>query len=130
MGIAVGNGTRGTFVDVNIVPLIDILLVLLVIFMIMPHKQAGLKAELPSEVSKPPVERPETIIVQVAADGGVRVNQTAVEPGELRERLERIFALREHRVAFLQCDRSIEFQAVAEVLEVMQEAGAAPVGLL
>ena len=109
MGIAVGNGTRGTFVDVNIVPLIDILLVLLVIFMIMPHKQAGLKAELPSEVSKPPVERPETIIVQVAADGGVRVNQTAVEPGELRERLERIFALREHRVAFLQCDRSIEF---------------------
>jgi len=48
----------------------------------------------------------------------------------LRERLERIFALRAQRVAFLQGDRSLEFQVVARVLDDMQAAGASPVGLL
>jgi len=53
-----------------------------------------------------------------------------VQREELRERLERIFALRAHRVAFLQGDRSLEFQVVARVLDEMQAAGASPVGLL
>jgi biopolymer transport protein TolR len=85
---------------------------------------------LPSEAKTPAVEYPETIIVQIRADGGVRVNQSVVQLGELRDRLERIFAPREHRVAFLQGERSLEFQAVAQVLDLMHEAGASPVGLL
>ena len=130
MGMSVGSG-RGIVSDVNVVPLIDILLVLLVIFMVMPHKQTGLQAELPSEVKTLPViENPEAIIVEIGSDGGVRVNQSVVQPGELRERLEQIFAPRASRVAFLQGDRSVEFEAVAQVLDWMQEAGASPVGLL
>jgi biopolymer transport protein TolR len=129
MGISVGSG-RGIVSDVNVVPLIDILLVLLVIFMVMPHKQTGLQAELPSEVRTPLVENPEAIIVEIGSDGGVRVNQSVVQLGELREHLEQIFAPRASRVAFLQGDRSVEFAAVAQVLDLMQEAGASPVGLL
>ena len=129
MGMSVGS-RRGIVSDVNVVPLIDILLVLLVIFMVMPHKQTGLQAELPSEVRTPPVENPEAIIVEIGSDGGVRVNQSAVKLGELREHLEQIFAPRASRVAFLQGDRSVEFAAVAQVLDLMQEAGASPVGLL
>jgi biopolymer transport protein TolR len=129
MGMSLGSG-RGIVSEVNVVPLIDILLVLLVIFMVMPHKQTGLQAELPSEVRTPPVENPEAIIVQIGSDGGVRVNQSVVQLGELRERLERIFAPRASRVAFLQGDRSVEFAAAAQVLDLMQEAGASPVGLL
>ncbi|MGB8323628.1 MAG: biopolymer transporter ExbD [Candidatus Acidiferrum sp.] len=121
---------RGIVSEINVVPLIDILLVLLVIFMVMPHKQTGLQAELPSEVRTPPVENPEAIIVEIGSDGGVRVNQSVVQLGELRERLEQIFAPRASRVAFLQGDRSVEFAAVAQVLDLMQEAGASPVGLL
>jgi biopolymer transport protein TolR len=131
MGIGVVGGKGGILSNVNVVPLIDILLVLLVIFMIIPHPQMGLRASLPQPASKPdPIDRPETIIVQVAADGTVRINGAVVQLGELRSRLERIFALRVHRVAFLEGDRSFEFQTVAQVLDLMHLAGASPVGLL
>ena len=69
-------------------------------------------------------------MVQVAADGTVKINGSVVQLDELRGRLERIFALRAQRVAFLQGDRSIEFQAVAQVLDLMHVAGASAVGLL
>jgi biopolymer transport protein ExbD len=114
-----------------VVPLIDILLVLLSIFVIIPHQQRGLQASLPQPASQPDlIDRPETIIVQEAADGTVRINGTVVQLDELRSRLERIFALRVHRVAFLQGDRSLEFQTVAQVLELTHVAGISPVGLL
>jgi len=131
MGIALIGGKSGMMCEANVVPLIDILLVLLVIFMVIPHRQMGLQADLPQEAGLPVrVVPPETIIVQIASDGSLRINQSVVQREGLRERLERIFALRAHRVAFLQGDRSLEFQVVARVLDEMQAAGASPVGLL
>jgi biopolymer transport protein ExbD len=122
---------RGIVADVNVVPLIDILLVLLVIFMIIPHGQKGLGAELPqSGDPRNSKLAPETILVQVASDGSVRINQSDVPDGRLRGKLEEIFSRRAQRVAFLQGDRSLEFQSVARVLDAMHSAGAAPVGLL
>jgi biopolymer transport protein TolR len=110
--------------------LIDILLVLLVIFMSIPH-QKGLTASLPQQASGPVEERhPEPIVVQVASDGSIRLNGSVVRHDELRGRLEQVFALRAHRVAFLQGDRSLDFQVVAEVLDVMHVAGASPIGLV
>jgi|SRR5271165_499866 len=131
MGIGLISGKGGIVVEVNVVPLIDILLVLLVFFMIMPHRQMGLQASLPQEATGPvPIAPPETIVVQVVSDGSLRINGSVVQLDELRGRLERIFALRAHRVAFLQGDRSVEFQAVAQVLDLMHASGASPIGLL
>jgi len=131
MGIGSIGGKGGMLCEANVVPLIDILLVLLVIFMVIPHRQMGLQADLPREAGSPvKVVPPETIIVQIASDGSLRINQSVVQRAELRERLERICALRVQRVAFLQGDRSLEFQAVARVLDDMPAAGASPVGLL
>jgi len=130
MGMAVGS-KRGILCEANVVPLIDILLVLLVIFMIIPHKQLGLDASLPPSTDSVPVPPPETaVIVQVASDGAVRINGSEVKLDELRGRLEKVLALRVHRVAFLQGDRSLEFQAVAQVLDLMRQAGVSAVGLL
>lgn len=130
MGMGVVVGRRGIVSEMNVVPLIDILLVLLVIFMIIPH-QKGLDAAIPQQ-SEGPATRgtPETIIVQIASDGSVRINQFAVQFDQLSAQLQLVFARSSERVAFLQADRSLDFQAVAQVLDLMHSAGATPIGLL
>src|SRR5215470_12409586 len=99
MAFSIGAGRRGILSDVNIVPLIDILLVLLVIFMIIPHHQQGLDASIPRE-GPPGVVQPETVVVvQVLADGSLRINQDSVTWDALEDRLGQVFKLRATRVA-------------------------------
>jgi biopolymer transport protein ExbD/biopolymer transport protein TolR len=131
MGTGVVVGRRGIVSEMNVVPLIDILLVLLVIFMVIPH-QKGLDAALPQQQTDRPgsYKSPDTIIVQIASDGSVRINRSAVQLDQLGAQLQEIFARRSERVAFLQADRSLDFQAVAQVLDLMYSAGATPIGLL
>ena len=132
MGMSVGGSNRGIFVEMNVVPLIDVLLVLLVIFMIIPHKQKGLMAELPQPappdwVANP---RPSVIVVRVLADGTLRINQEAVNWDGLGVRLEEIFGSRANRTAFVRGDGALEFQVVAKVIDVMRAAGVSSVGLM
>ena len=130
MAIAVG-ANRGIFVEVNVVPLIDVLLVLLVIFMIIPHKQHGLPVELPQPASETQVDPlPEVIVVQVKADGSLRLNQQAIAWTKLPERLEEIFGARANHTAFVQGDGETEFQIVARVIDTMRAAGVTSVGLM
>jgi len=131
MAFASLGGKRGILSDVNVVPLIDILLVLLVIFMIIPHHQMGLQADLPQQSASPDsVAGSEAIIVQLSSDGSLRINQSVIEREALPVRLQQVFALRAQHVAFLQGDRSLEFHVVAQVLDLMHSAGASSVGLL
>ena len=132
MGMGVVVGRRGIVSEMNVVPLIDILLVLLVIFMIIPHRQKGLDAVIPQQQTDRmvPYDPPGTIIVQIASDGSVWINQSEVPFEQLGDRLQNIFGRRSDRVAFLQADRSLEFQAVAQVLDLMHSTGATPIGLL
>ncbi len=131
MGISVGDSNRGIFVEMNVVPLIDVLLVLLVIFMIIPHKQSGLTVELPQPATELPADpQPTAIVIEVFADGALRINQEAVEWDGLRGRLERIFGARANRTAFVRGDGALEFQVVAKVIDVMRPAGVSSVGLM
>jgi biopolymer transport protein TolR len=129
MGMLVG-GKRGTITEMNVVPLIDILLVLLVIFMVIPHTR-GLKAEIPQDSTDSQVrDKPSIVVVQVLADGTLRINQDPVAWDSLQSRLEEVFKLRADRTAFIRGDSSVEFSVVARVIDVMNTAGIAPIGLL
>ena len=131
MGVSVNGSQGGIVAEMNVVPLIDILLVLLVIFMIIPSHQKGLDAALPQSSSERTVQpRPEVVVVQVAADGALRINQQPVPWDKLPDRLAEIFAMRAERVAFIRGESPVEFAVVAQVIDVMRGAGIQSVGLL
>jgi len=131
MGMQVGDSKGGVFVEMNVVPLIDILLVLLVIFMIIPHQQKGLDASIPQPATQPErLPAPETVIVvQVLSNGELRINQEPVAWDELANRLEAIYKQRANKVAFIRGDAPVEFAQVARVVDVMHGSGIS-VGLL
>jgi len=134
MGIAVG-GKRGVVSDPNVVPLIDILLVLLVIFMLIPHS-TGLPAQIPQPcVAQGPGncsggDKSRTVVIQVLANGSLRINQEPVSWESLDNRLGEIFKVRDDRTAFIWGDASLQFAVVARVIDAMRTAGIAPIGLL
>ena len=130
MAMFVG-GKRGIVSDMNVVPLIDILLVLLVIFMIIPVHNMGLDAQLPLPSTHPPESSPpDVVVVQVLADGSLRINQEPVSWDRLSARIEEVFKQRASRVAFIRGDGPVEFGVVAKVIDVMHTSGIASVGLL
>jgi len=135
MGLTAGGNRRGTMVEINIVPLIDVLLVLLVIFMILiPPKTGGLPAEIPQQSREPEGRRtepdPRIIVVEVLRDGALRVNEQAVDGAGLREVLLRVFAQRASQAVFVKGDKEIEFAQVARVMDVIRGSGGERVGLL
>jgi biopolymer transport protein TolR len=92
MGISLGSSKLGTIAEMNVVPLIDILLVLLVIFMIIPNSR-GMKVEIPQPgpVGAPTSTEPDVVVVQVLADGSLKLNQQPVAWEMLRDRLQDAF---------------------------------------
>jgi biopolymer transport protein ExbD len=127
--------------QMNVTPLIDVLLVLLIIFMlvVIQEKTKGLEAQIPqpanpSDHSIPPPQS--TIVIQVRrANAGdehpvVKVNEETVAWDSLRERLRNIFAIRVERIAYVEADDDIDFQDVADVIAIARIAGVDRVGLM
>ena len=130
MGMQVGSANGGTFAEMNVVPLIDILLVLLVIFMIIPHQQKGLDALVPQPATAATAPPPVTVIVvRVRASGDLRINEEPVGWDQLGSRLEAIFKERATKVAFIRGEAPVEFAQVARVVDILHGSGIS-VGLL
>ncbi len=130
MGMTVGG--KGSMSEPNIVPLIDVLLVLLIIFMVIsPVTPQGLNARLPQP--SPRAENPDpaqAIVVQVTSGGTVLINQDRVARDDLGSRLNDIFKQRAEKVAFVKGDDSVEFVQVARAVDILRGAGIDNVGLV
>ena len=130
MAISLEGSEVGAIAELNVVPLIDILLVLLVIFMVIrPQFQAGLPVDLPQQVAQAPTPA-DVIVVRVFGDGAVSINQTPVPWENLPGQLAEIFKTRANRVAFVQGDPALDFRVIARALDVMRGSGITTVGLM
>jgi biopolymer transport protein TolR len=122
---------KGVIAAMNIVPLIDILLVLLIIFMVIsPVETVGLSAQLPQPSTNEGVApQPGTIVVQVVSHDEILINQDAVSWSELGSRLAAIFGQRAEKVAFVKGGDAVEFADVARAIDIMRSSGIDRVGL-
>jgi biopolymer transport protein TolR len=138
MGMQVGGGKGGAIADMNVVPLIDILLVLLIIFMVItPLTPKGLDTLVPqpnpNQQQNQELEN-KTVVVQVLMQGRVccllKINQEEATWDGLGKRLEDIFKDRADKIAFVKGDSDVLFQEVARAIDIMRGAGIDKVGLI
>jgi biopolymer transport protein TolR len=134
MGMAVGGSKDGQVSDPNIVPLIDVLLVLIIIFMVItPNVPTGLPTLVPQpplQQSKPAPPDLHTIVVQVMLGGNLMINQEQTDWNALGPRLSDIFKERADKVAFVKGAKELPFGQVARAIDVMRGAGTDHVGLI
>ena len=120
--------------EINVVPYIDVMLVLLIIFMVItPLTPKGLEALVPQpnedeEVAPPSDAR--TVVVSIGADRRIMINREPAQKGVLEERLRDIFKTRAQRVMFIRGAPALEYREVAEVIDIAKGAGVDKVGLM
>ncbi len=132
MGMSVGGDGR-TKADINMTPMIDVLLVLIIIFMVItPVTPRGLNALVPQPPSGDPgrVAPAHDIVVSVRGDGTLMLNQEVLDAAGLGERLASLFKTGARDVIFVRGDKGIDFGRVAQVIDLARGVGVYRVALM
>jgi biopolymer transport protein TolR len=118
--------------DINITPLVDVMLVLLIIFMITaPMLHQGIEVALPQADAEPlPMRVDDPLIISINRDGLVYVQEEPIHPSQLIERLEPLLEARGDDTVFLKGDRELAYGVVMEVLDTLHDGGIQHVGMV
>jgi biopolymer transport protein TolR len=133
MGMSVG-GQGGPKSDINMTPMIDVLLVLIIIFMVItPLTPKGLEALVPQP--PPPGQKQNlsdqrTVVIVVDKDHHFSINSEPTDENKLGDQLTEIFKTRAERVVFVKGDDNLEFKWIAEAIDIAHGAGIDKVGLM
>lgn len=118
--------------DINVTPLVDVMLVLLIIFMITaPMLHQGVEVALPrAQAGALPLRVDDPLVLSVNRDGLVYIQDTPVHPTRIAERLLPMLEAREDDTVFLKGDRNVEYGRVVEVLDLLHQAGVTRIGMI
>ncbi len=125
-------GSQKMAAVINVTPMIDILLVLLIVFMLLPNHSRGLKSEIPQPAPQnqtAPAD-PQQVVVRIQSDRSIEINSQPILMPELEARLQTLFAVRPEGVLFVDGSAELEFADVARVIDIARGAGVYRIGLM
>lgn len=125
------GGSRTVLSEINVTPLVDVMLVLLIIFMVTaPMMQQGLEVQLPETASSGVATSDEPFILVIRKDRSIHAGQAELQVNALARRLKAIFANRKNKQVYIQADRNVEYGVVAEVMGEIRAAGIYQIGMI
>ena len=132
MAMDVGGAKGGVQSDINVTPLVDVMLVLLIIMMLVaPLLQKGVNLTLPTAINT--AEKPDTAdqtVVFIDAQGKFYVNTLEVSKADLASRLQNVFDNTSERTVYLKGDQDAQYGAIMEMMDALRKAGIDTVGLI
>ena len=130
-GADLGGGSGSLRCEINVTPLVDVMLVLLVIFMVVtPMLRLELPIDLPETKSGTAAEQADQVILTAGSDGALLLNGAPVARDALESTIRDLFAQREDRIIFLEADRALPYATVVDLMDTCRTAGVQRIGVL
>ena len=131
MGSGGKSKSRATLSEINVTPLVDVMLVLLIMFMVTtPLMQQGIEVDLPKTSSSGVELNDEPYVLVIGPDQKMTVAKTKIAMSELRPKLKAIFENRKNKQIYIQADRKVDYGFVAEAMAEIRAAGIFNIGLV
>jgi biopolymer transport protein TolR len=125
------NNNRAVMAEINVTPLVDVMLVLLVIFMVTaPMMQQGVQVNLPKADTRAMTPAEESVVVSVDKNGKIFIDKEEVPSGELQGRLSTLFATRTKKEVFLKADAGVPYGEVVRTMADIKGAGIERLGMV